>query len=340
VVTAFSPDGTTLAIAGNGGIGSKGSTQLWDVPAGKLIRTLPDDASAVAFSPDGKILAIGVTGGTQLWDLPAGKLIKVLPAAAGRTVFALAFSPSGTHLAAAVDDQIQLDGQIQLWDIPAGQLIKTLTSANLSVGSLAFSPDGAFLAAADEVTRGQASAETQLWQVAAGRLVRTLPVFGQTTVSPVSAVAFSPDGETLAVGISDGTQLWNAVHGVVGSWGTQAPVILPTGQTAAPLAFAPGTDALAVSTPSGIQLWDTATGQQFASRPVRGASQTPQVVAVSTAGTLATIAVNGQDHQVQLWPMPYLTHPAAALCALAGVPFNKDTWAAEAQGIPYQPTCP
>ena len=318
---AFSPDGTTLAVAGVGG------TQLRDVPAGKLVKTLPA-AHAVAFSPDGKILAIGATGGTQLWDLPAGKLIKTLPAAAGSGVSALAFSQSGNLLATAAG------GEIQLWDTPAGQLVKTLTSANDIVGSLAFSPDGAFLAAG-EILRGTASGTvsgaTRLWQVSAGGLGRKLPTFGQTLVS---AVAFSPDGKLLAVGTSGGTQLWN-----VDSLGPQPARLLPTGPGQTPLAFAPGTDALAISTASGIQLWDAATGQQFASRPAKGASQSPPAVAISTDGTLATIAVDGQAQQVQLWRMPYLTHPAAALCAQAGVPFSSGTWTEQAQGIPYQPTC-
>jgi len=148
-------------------------------------------------------------------------------------------------------------------------------------------------------------------------------------------VAFSPDGKLLAVGTSGGTQLWK-----VASLGTQPAMLLPTGPgETTPLAFAPGTDALAISTASGIQLWDAATGQQFASRPAKGASQSPPAVAISAEGTLATIAVDGQAQQVQLWRMPYLTHPAAALCAQAGVPFSSGTWTEQAQGIPYQPTC-
>jgi WD40 repeat protein len=299
------------------------------VPAGKLIRTLPADnaVGAFAFSPDGKILAIGAAAGTQLWDVPAGKLIKTLPAAGAGGVSALAFSQSGNLLATAAD------GKIQLWDTPAGQLIKTLTSVIGLFGSLAFSPDGAFLAAAGEPPSGTVNGVTQLWHVPTGRPVGKVTVLAQTLVT---AVAFSPDGKLLAVGTSSGTQLWN-----VDSLGTQAQPakLLPTGPAAPHLAFAPGTDALAVSTASGIQLWDAATGQQFASRPVNGASSTPPPVAVSPDGTLATIAVDGPAQQVQLWRMPYLTHPAAALCAQAGVPFSPRDWAAEAQGIPYQPTC-
>lgn len=328
---AFSPDGTTLAVAGSGG------TQLWDASGGKPIKKLPDAAvDSLAFSPDGKVLAVGAAGGTQLWDMPAGKLIKTLPAAAGSVVRALAFSPGGTLLAAALDTTA--GGTVQLWDIPGGHLSKTLTSPDFLLGSLAFSPGGSFLAASGEVQSGTAGGATLLWQLPAGQLVGKLELSGQVTVSAAAGVAFSPDGTILAVGTGNGTQLWTWKG--VPHQEAQLARILPTGPWTTPLAFAPGSDALAVSTLSGIQLWDAATGQQFASRPVGGASQSPQAVAVSAAGTLATLAVDRQGQQVQLWRMPYLTHPAAALCALAGVPFDTTTWAAEAQGILYQPTCP
>jgi len=55
---------------------------------------------------------------------------------------------------------------------------------------------------------------------------------------------------------------------------------------------------------------------------------------------LAAITGDGQAHQIQLWRMPYLTHPAAALCALAGRPFSRDEWTANAPGVSYQPTRP
>lgn len=61
--------------------------------------------------------------------------------------------------------------------------------------------------------------------------------------------------------------------------------------------------------------------------------------AIYRYSTLATVAVDGQV-QVQLWRMPYLTHPAAALCALAGKSYSPDEWKQAVPGIPYQQNCP
>jgi WD40 repeat protein len=79
---AFSPDGRTLAVIEGIGDGN-GTIYLWSIAAGKPDAILADplgyDIDAVAFSPDGKILATGddpdadqsagTPARTYLWDV-------------------------------------------------------------------------------------------------------------------------------------------------------------------------------------------------------------------------------------------------------------------------------
>ena len=78
---------------------------------------------AVAFSPDGHLLASGLEdAGTQLWDAATGERLRTLhPDATFWTemtgpVHAVAFSPDGRLLASAGDD-----GTVRLWDPATGQ---------------------------------------------------------------------------------------------------------------------------------------------------------------------------------------------------------------------------
>jgi hypothetical protein len=79
------------------------TVRLWDAATGKELRTLPGHTvaiTAVAFSPDGKLLAS--TGGdeTRLWDVATGKVFTQLQGGSSTTAVALAFTSDGKALVA------------------------------------------------------------------------------------------------------------------------------------------------------------------------------------------------------------------------------------------------
>lgn len=107
------------------------------------------------------------------------------------SVTELAHSPDGTWLAAASEDQVirlyRQPGELDLGRALVGHEHGGQANADLR---LTWAPDSRFLAS------GGVDGTVRLWQVGSGRLFRTLRLQG-----PVSGVAWSPDGRTLACGL-------------------------------------------------------------------------------------------------------------------------------------------
>jgi len=206
---AFSPDSRVLATGG-------GAVTLWNVtdPARLTqIAVLPapggvNQVNSVAFSPDGRTLASGLSDGTVLlWDVadPArATRIATLTGQAGNLT-ALAFSPDGHLLASASPD-----GTVFLWDIadPAHvTLTATLTGQADGVSAVSFSPDGQLLASGSDsgtvILRNIAHPATP---VITATLHFTIapPRFPGMAVGPDVALAFSASGRTLTT-IADNT---------------------------------------------------------------------------------------------------------------------------------------
>lgn len=156
----------------------------------------------IAITRDGRWLASGKGGGeVRLWELPAGRLVRLLQATEKKGIVeAVAFSPDGRILAAAVNNIVYL------WERASGRLLHRLTGINESVNSLAFSPDG------EELASGSADAAIRQWRVRDGKLKRLI---GQRPPGmPVTSLAFSPDGRYEAQGTANGRlRVWNAQEG-------------------------------------------------------------------------------------------------------------------------------
>jgi RND family efflux transporter MFP subunit len=203
-VVTFSPDGKTLASAG-----SDGTIKLWNVLSGKntALFTGPDERiGALLFSPDGKLLASGCDDMTiKIWDVTSGKTLQNLE---GPTfiISALAFSPDGKTLLSwsltGKEERASGRSELVTWEVSNGRRVTTLevdcgTKAPI-VG--AFGQSGKVLA----FTAGEKA--VMLRDGVGGEILATL----QGHTGFVTALAFSPDGSTLATASLDNTiKLWD-----------------------------------------------------------------------------------------------------------------------------------
>jgi WD40 repeat protein len=143
---SFSPDGRTLASAGNF---AHSTIQFWDVATGRLLNSIDDPWTlSVAYSPDGRLLAAGQEDGTlKIWDAASYKLLRAHQGR-GNDWAIVATSPDGRTLASG-----SRDGTV-LWDLTFGQLIGSLGRNGdwkESVRAVAFSPDGRMVASGGDL---------------------------------------------------------------------------------------------------------------------------------------------------------------------------------------------
>ncbi|MEJ2705402.1 MAG: WD40 repeat domain-containing protein, partial [Sedimentisphaerales bacterium] len=145
----------------------------------------PPSAFSVAYSPDGRVLAVGgaMPDFIDIWDVPGRKRIATLQPKEGSLV---AFSPRGDLLATDAGNQIRL-WRTGTWD-PAGQLA---LAGNVQVCK--FSPDGARLASVNS------PGEVTVWEVDQRTVFRRIfiAVIGESLFGDLD---FSPDGKALVIG--------------------------------------------------------------------------------------------------------------------------------------------
>ena len=189
----YFPGGSRLATGCSNGV-----VQIWNVPVGRAIATLKghrDSIRSLALAPDGKTLAAGGNEKTLiLYDTTTWKAVRSL-APQEEVIFGLAYSPDGTTLALATGHPpFGGAGRVKLLDATTLEEQKPLPIGH-EVWALAFSPDGKRLA-----TSHSQPEPLQLWDRSTATVLRSLK-----PVSLARAIAFTPDGATLAVGEVDGT---------------------------------------------------------------------------------------------------------------------------------------
>jgi hypothetical protein len=249
----LSPDGKALA-AVSGQQQIPGQAVVWDIPTGQMRFQHREQLGvrSVAFSPDGKTLAIALYEGTvKLLDPATGQEKSVLKGHK-MGVNCVAFSPDGKTLATA-----SLDTTAKLWDLTTGKEMKTLSGHKEYVLCVAFSPDGKTLATCCGTSlHPQTGGNAKLWEVESGKEKATLGSFNQ----PVEFVTFSPDGKTVATACWDGTvRLWETL-------GKPRATLTGGGSGAAAVRYSPDSKLLAAGFMGGdVKVWDTANNRELAS---------------------------------------------------------------------------
>jgi WD40 repeat protein len=282
----LSPDGRLLAFHDSD---APDAFYLWDVARNQLRHRLALGerwGQRAAFSPEGKLLALGVANGeVRRWDWRADRVARRWRAGES-SLLSLAFSPDGKALATG-----HLEGPIRLWDagtgkernvpaghtqsvskvvyLPGGKTLATLSPDNTirfwdltsgkelrSIGGLwnrgqavAFSPDGKLVVS---LKRG---GDVCAWHTDSAREAWTLPSAGPR--ARPWGLAFRPDGKVLAVGHNDGlVRLWDVAKREV-ERELRGPRAAVSG-----LAFSPDGKTLAgYEAPTTLFLWDLAGGK-------------------------------------------------------------------------------
>jgi WD40 repeat protein len=284
------------------------SVKLWDIATGKATDLVGHTSAVLAVTTDLKgerIISGGVDKSVRVWDA-SGKALGTWTA--NSPVAALGLRADGQLLAVGT-----ADGLLTLLQLSAdGMLTKTASVLAHSNGlsSLAFHPDG------QRLLTGGGDGMGRLWSITGGLapklLSRLEPRSTSTTaaLTPLSAVAISPDGADLALVGSDAVvRLWNSTT-LLESHAFRGPTDWVT-----TVAF----------TPDGKNLIVGSVDKTVRMFPLTKSDNTTNTAHTGPAACLAispdgqSLATGGRDRLVKIWNLSTGQLQATATTAMGSV---------------------
>jgi WD40 repeat protein len=269
--------------------------------------------AGAVFSPDGKyLLAVAAYQGMALWDASSGRMIGQFANLANFSPnegMVAAFTPDGKQLVAAAHSHMQ-SSSVSLLDVAKRERIRSLDedANDTPISALAVAPDGKTIALAGGFGRRNQALTVFLWDMASGdevgRIDGLVPVdpTRRNVVPSFQALAYSPDGRTLAVLLEGRIILVE-----LASSKARGELTFPTSHDARPdrgvpiggaLAYAPDGRTLMVGCSDGaIRRFDLRTGKEIA--PL--GSHTGSVVALHCSSDGKSVNSYGIDGQFYVW---------------------------------------
>jgi WD40 repeat protein len=309
---ALSKDGRFLAVAISGGP----TIQVWDVESGKALKQITGPAGgfgAMAFTPDGKVLAVRTHNTDRtayLYDTDSGKELHKLKAVnpAGKSGnisggahdgTGLAISPDGKSIALPELEYVnqKVSGSVTVFDIKTGKETHRTDTPTNGIAGIAFSPDSKTLVYNTHTA-------LHVLQIETGKELRQL-----RTIQGANLVVYAPDGLSFAVKGRDNLvrvhdantgDLKHTLGELPGAKGiNQGFAVNQYGATGTDVAFTHDSKTLIIGGQQVPRFFDVSTGKERDAAGSGGHRGAVTALAVSSDGKL--ILSRGAEGTLRIW---------------------------------------